>query len=164
MKSIYLDHQSTTPLRTEVLAALQPFLVAQFGNASSLHRLGLEARDALEHARQRVATFIQAGSHEEIIFTSGGTEATNLAIKGAAWAGRRRGNHLVVSATEHPAVLRSVEFLEAQGFRSTKIKVNSLGTVAESISGCEQEGFVFESFDDWYVYETSPAASMRCSA
>ena len=129
MKTIYLDHQATTPLRPEVLEAMQPFLSDCFGNASSLHRLGLEARDALEQARQRVATFIQASSPEEIIFTSGGTEATNLAIKGAAWAGRRRGNHLVLSTTEHPAVIRSVEFLEAQGFRCTKVKVNEVGRI-----------------------------------
>ena len=127
MKTIYLDHQATTPLRPEVLEAMQPSLRGQFGNASSLHRLGLEARDALDRARQQVAAFIRAGSPEEIIFTSGGTEATNLAIKGAAWAARRRGNHLVVSTTDHPTVLRSVEFLESQGFRAAKVKVNGVG-------------------------------------
>ena len=129
MKSIYLDHQAATPLRPEVLAAMQPFLAARFGNASSLHRLGLEARDALEQARQHMASFIHAESAEEIIFTSGGTEAINLAIKGAVWSGRRRGNHLVLSTTEHPAVTRSVEFLEAQGFRCTKVKVNEVGRI-----------------------------------
>lgn len=129
MKSIYLDHQATTPLRPEVLEAMQPYLTDRFGNASSLHRFGLEGRDALERARQQAAAFVRADSPEEIIFTSGGTEATNLAIKGAAWAGTRRGNHLVVSATEHPAVLRSVEFLETHGFRSTKVKVDSPGRI-----------------------------------
>ena len=139
MKAIYLDHQATTPLRPEVLEAMRPYFVGSFGNASSLHRLGLEARDALEKARQQVATFIHAASLEEIFFTSGGTEVTNLAIKGAAWAGRRRGNHLVVSTTEHPAVLRSVEFLESQGFRATKVKVNEVGridpqTIAQAVT------------------------------
>lgn len=139
MKTIYLDHQATTPLRPEVLEAMRPYFVGSFGNASSLHRLGLEARDALEKARQQVATFIHAASLEEIFFTSGGTEVTNLAIKGAAWAGRRRGNHLVVSTTEHPAVLRSVEFLESQGFRATKVKVNEVGridpqTIAQAVT------------------------------
>ena len=127
--NIYLDHQATTPLAPEVFEAMRPFFAEQFGNASSLHQHGLAARDALAAARERVAQFIHAESAEDILFTSDGTESVNLAIKGAAWANQRRGNHLVVSATEHPAVLESVAFLEGQGFTSTKIRVDAQGRV-----------------------------------
>jgi cysteine desulfurase len=89
----------------------------------------LRARDALGKAREQVATLIHAESPDDIIFTSGGTEAANLAVKGAAFANQRRGNHLVVSTIEHPAVLRSVEFLEAHGFCASRVKVDSEGWV-----------------------------------
>ena len=113
----------------EVFEAMCPFFSEQFGNASSLHQHGLAARDALGGAREQVAKFIHAESAEDILFTSDGTESANLAIKGAAWANQRRGNHLIVSATEHPAVLESVAFLEKQGFFCTKVGVDTLGRV-----------------------------------
>ena len=129
MPTVYLDHQAATPLLPEALDAMRPFLTEAFGNASSLHQHGLRARDALAKARDQVAAFVNAGSPEEILFTSDGTESANLAIKGVAYASLRRGNHIVVSAIEHPAVLGSVEFLETQGFTSTRVKVDSTGRV-----------------------------------
>jgi len=130
MRHVYLDHQSATPVLPEVLAAMQPFFRESFGNPSSLHHHGLFARDALEKARAQIAALIHAESPDEIIFTSDGTEAMNLAVKGAALANRRNGNHLILSATEHPAVLASAQFLETQGFTCTRVKVNAEGMVA----------------------------------
>src|SRR3954464_1426889 len=103
MRRVYLDHQAATPILPEVFEAMKPFFTESFGSPSSLHRLGLQARDALEAARTQTAAFIHAESAEDIIFTSGGTESANLAIKGTAWANQRRGNHIVASAIEHPA-------------------------------------------------------------
>ena len=132
MRHVYFDHQSATPVLPEVLAAMQPFFRESFGNPSSLHRHGLLARDALAKAREQIASFIHAESAEEIIFTSDGTEAMNLAIKGAAHANRRHGNHIIISATEHPAVLASAQYLETQGFACTRVKVNSEGLISPS--------------------------------
>ncbi|MBM3879085.1 MAG: cysteine desulfurase [Verrucomicrobia bacterium] len=129
MRRINLDHLATTPVLPEVWAAMQPFFSEAYGNPSSLHQEGLRAKDALAKARQQIATFIHAASPAEIFFTSGGTEAANLAIKGVAYASQRRGRHLVVSAVEHPAVLHSVEFIEQQGFTCTRVKVNAEGWV-----------------------------------
>src|SRR5208282_514419 len=129
MRQVYLDHQSATPVLPEVIEAMRPFLAENFGNPSSLHKYGLQAREAIAAAREKIAAFIHAESPEEIIFTSDGTESANLAVKGVAYANQRRGNHLVVSQTEHPSVIRSVEFLEKQGFTSTRVKVNGQGLV-----------------------------------
>jgi cysteine desulfurase len=129
MSRILLDHQSGMPVRSEVLEAMRPFWTERFGSPASLHQLGLKARYALTEARERFAKLIGAGSPEEILFTSGATEAANLAIKGTAWAGRRHGDHLVVTSTEHPAVMRSVEWLEQQGFRVTRVPVDKVGRV-----------------------------------
>jgi cysteine desulfurase len=129
MRQVYFDHQSATPLDPEVLAAMQPFLTESFGNPSSLHQHGLRARDAIATAREQIAAMIHAESPEDIIFTSDGTESANLAIKGAAYANQRRGNHIIISTIEHPAVLRSVEFLESQGFACTRIAVDGQGFI-----------------------------------
>jgi cysteine desulfurase len=129
MPSIYLDHQASTPVLPEVFEAMRPFFSEAFGNPSSLHQHGLRVRDAMAAAREQVAPFINAESAEEIIFTSDGTESANLAIKGVAYANQRRGNHIVATAIEHPAVLGSIEFLQKQGFTSTKVKVNRDGLV-----------------------------------
>ena len=129
MRHVYLDHQAATPLLPEAFDAMKPFFTEAFGNASSLHQHGLRARDAMDHAREQVAAFINAQSPEEIIFTSDGTESANLAVKGGAYANERRGKHLVVSAVEHPAVLGSVEFLEKQGFTCTRVPVDGTGWV-----------------------------------
>ena len=129
MPHVYLDHQAATPVLPEAFEAMRPFFTEHFGNASSLHSHGLRARDALAKAREQMAAFIGAESPEDILFTSDGTESANLAIKGAAYANQKRGNHIVLSAIEHPTVLRSVEFLETQGFTATKVKVDANGLV-----------------------------------
>src|SRR5580658_1586825 len=129
MRHVYLDHQSATPLLPEALAAMQPFLAGDFGNPSSPHQHGLRARDALEVARAQIARLINAASPEEIIFTSDGTESANLAVKGACWAQQRRGQHIVVSRIEHPAVLNSVAFLEKQGFTCSRVAVDAEGFI-----------------------------------
>ena len=130
MPNIYLDHQAATPLRPEVFQAMEPFLVGDgFGNPSSLHQHGLRVRDALARAREQVATFLNAESPEEILFTSDGTESANLATKGVAWASQKRGRHLLTSAIEHPAVMESIDFLEKQGFESTRLPVDREGRI-----------------------------------
>jgi cysteine desulfurase len=129
MRQVYLDHQSATPVLPEVFAAMRPFFAGDFGNPSSLHQYGLRAREAVAAARVQIAAFIGAESPEDIIFTSDGTESANLAVKGAAWAGQRRGHHIVISQTEHPAVLHSAEFLEKQGFTCTRVKVDRQGFI-----------------------------------
>ena len=129
MRRVFLDHQSTTPVLPEVLAAMNPFFAGTFGSPSSLHRLGLRARDALAKAREQVAALINAESPDDILFTSGGTESANLAVKGSAYANQRRGNHIVLSEIEHPSVIHSVDFLQRQGFASTRVKVDAHGFV-----------------------------------
>jgi cysteine desulfurase len=126
---VYFDHQSATAVRPEVLEAMRPFFADGFGNPSSLHHHGLLVRDAMDKARAQVAAFLQAESAEEIIFTSDGTESANLAVKGAALAGRRNGNHLVVSQSEHPSVLASVAFLEGQGLVCDRVPVDADGII-----------------------------------
>jgi cysteine desulfurase len=129
MRQVYLDHQASTPVLPEVFDAMRPFFSQHFGNASSLHQHGLHARDALDLARARIAALIHAESPEEIIFTSDGTEAANLAIKGAAYASQRQGNHIVLAATENAPVLNSIEFLEKQGFTQSQVRVDHEGCV-----------------------------------
>jgi cysteine desulfurase len=125
---IYLDHNATTPLRLEVLDAMLPYLENRFGNASSYYRLGREAREALERSRRTVARLIGA-QPAEIIFTSGGTEADNLAIRGVARSLSKKGNHIITSAIEHHAVLRTGEDLQQDGFTITRVPVDSHGRV-----------------------------------
>jgi cysteine desulfurase len=129
MRHVYLDHQSSTPVLPEVFEAMKPFFTDAFGNASSIHQYGLRARDAIAEARSKIARFINAESDDGIIFTSDGTESVNLAIKGTAWANQRKGNHIVLSRIEHPAVLNSVAFLEKHGFTSTRVDVGNEGRV-----------------------------------
>ena len=126
---IYLDNAATTPLSEPAREAMLPFLGERFGNASSVHAPGREARKAVDEARERVAAAVGARP-EEIVFTSGGTEADNLAIKGAAWHGREQGRDgVVVSAVEHHAVADPAHWLARQGFRVTDVPVDAHGTV-----------------------------------
>lgn len=127
MRNVYLDHQAATPVLTEVFDAMRPYFTEHYGNASSLHQHGLRVRDALKTARRQMADLIHAESEEEIFFTSDGTESANLAIKGVAYANERKGKHLVISATEHPSVVNSVEFLEKQGWTCTRVPVDPEG-------------------------------------
>ena len=126
--AIYLDHAATTPLRREVLEAMLPFLTESFGNASSAHSYGRSARAALDEAHDRVATRLNAEARE-IVFTSGGTEANNLALKGAAWAGKARGHRIVTSAVEHHAVGHALRYLEKFGFEIVELPVDRYGRV-----------------------------------
>ncbi len=127
---IYLDHHATTPVDPRVLEAMLPYFGEVFGNpASSTHRYGWAAEAAVEQARETVAAAIGASDPSEIVFTSGTTESDNLALKGVLRAGRRRGDHLITSAIEHPAVLDTARALEAEGFRVTELPVDAHGLV-----------------------------------
>lgn len=128
MKPIYLDYNATTPIAKEVADAMVPFLYGGFGNPSSSHVFGIEAKQAVERARASVARMIGADP-DEIIFTSGGSEANNLAIKGTALALRDKGTHIITSRIEHPAVLEVCAWLETQGFQTTYLPVDSEGLV-----------------------------------
>ena len=125
--SIYLDHAATTPLRPEVLQAMEPFLAGNFANPSSIYRPAQEARSALDRARDVIAGALGA-KPQEMIFTGSGTEANNAAIKGVALASRDRGRHIVTCAIEHHAVLHPIEELvERFGFQSTIVPVDEYG-------------------------------------
>ncbi|MBX7150549.1 cysteine desulfurase [bacterium] len=128
MKRIYLDHSATTPVDKRVLEAMLPFLTEEFGNPSSLHSFGRAAKVALEEARQKIASVINA-SPGEIVFTSGGSEADNLAIAGVARAHRERGNHLIANRIEHHAVLHIFEELEKEGFEVTYVECDQYGMI-----------------------------------
>lgn len=128
MEPIYLDYNATTPLDPAVVAAMQPYLDTHFGNPSSGHIYGVRTRRAVETARQQVAAVLGARV-DEIIFTSGGSEANNLAIRGAAAARRARGNHIITSRIEHPAVSEVCRFLEQRGYRVTYLPVDESGLV-----------------------------------
>ena len=129
MKKIYLDNAATTPTDARALEAMVPFFSQMYGNPSSLHAFGQEAKHAIEEARYIVAQSIGA-EQEEIVFTSGGTESNNAAIKGVAYARRDKGNHIITSRIEHHAVLETCHFLEKQGFLVTYIPVDEFGLVA----------------------------------
>ena len=126
--AIYLDHAATTPLRREALDAMLPYLTEHFGNPSSAHSFGRQAREALDEAHERVAARLNALSRE-IVFTSGGTEANNLALKGAAWAGKGRGHRIVTTSIEHHAVGHTLRYLEKFGFEIVELPVDRYGRV-----------------------------------
>ena len=129
MDAIYLDYNATTPIAQEVAEAMAPYLYERFGNPSSSHMYGVAAKRAIEAARAEVAALIGC-QPVELVFTSGGTESNNYAIKGAALALRERGNHIITSAVEHPAVTEVCRWLERQGFRLTVLEVDEHGLVA----------------------------------
>ncbi|MFQ5886531.1 MAG: cysteine desulfurase family protein [Anaerolineae bacterium] len=128
MKKAYLDYGAATPTHPQVREAMLPYLGEFFGNPQSLHDWGQEARDSIEEARGKVASLIGA-QPEEIIFTSSGTEANNLALKGVAWAHERKGKHIITSQIEHHSVLHSLKSLERQGFTYTSVPVDRYGLV-----------------------------------
>ena len=131
MKRIYLDHNATTPVHPQVLQAILPFMTDQFGNGSSIHTYGREARNAIDDAREQVAALINAKSPSEIVFTSTGTEADNYAIKGLAELqhSRNSGNHIITSSIEHHAVLHTCQYLEKRGFEITYLPVDRYGRI-----------------------------------
>ena len=128
MSAIYLDYNATTPVDPQVAEAMLPYVHGLFGNPSSSHGFGLAAREGVDLARSQVAEVLGCRL-DELIFTSGGTEANNHAIKGVAFAHRNRGNHIVTSAVEHPAVTEVCRYLETHGFRVTYLPVDEYGLV-----------------------------------
>jgi len=128
MKKIYLDNAATTPVAKEVLEAMMPYFREKFGNASSLHSFGREARDAVENSREKISKKLNAKEHK-VIFTSGGTEANNLALKGVAFANREKGKHIITTKIEHDCVLNACKWLEKNGFDVTYLNVDKEGFV-----------------------------------
>ena len=126
--SIYLDYNATTPIDPRVAEEMLPFLEKQFGNPSSAHSYGVTTRKAVNKARRQTADLIGCGV-EELIFTSGGTESNNHALRGYAFAHRTRGNHIITSQIEHPAVLNVCGYLENYGFNVTRIPVDEFGLI-----------------------------------
>jgi cysteine desulfurase len=131
MKRIYLDYAATTPTHPEVIKAMLPYFDESFGNPSSIHSYGQEARDAIERARSKVAALIGA-QNEEIVFTGSGTEADNFALKGVALSLQGKGNHIITSSIEHHAILETCKFLKGQGFSITYLPVDGFGMVDPS--------------------------------
>jgi cysteine desulfurase len=125
---IYLDYNASTPIAPEVAEAMKPFLSQHFGNPSSQHWAGIPAKEAVEHARQQVAELLQC-SPGEIVFTSGGSESNNHAIKGVFFALKEKGNHIITTQIEHPAVINPCRFLEKLGAEVTYVPVDRYGSV-----------------------------------
>src|SRR6266850_8382648 len=128
MSRIYLDHNASTPVRPEVLEAMLPYFAEHFGNASSVHAFGQEAKGAVEDARAQVALLLNA-TPAEIVFTSGGTEADNIGVIGGARALPFKGRHVVVSAIEHDAVRHAADALERDGYTVTRVAPDATGVV-----------------------------------
>lgn len=129
MNQIYIDHAATTAVRQEVVDAMMPYFTSKFGNPSSVYEWGRKSRQGLEQSRDKVAELLNACVSEEIVFTSGGSEANNLAIKGIAWSQVNKGKHIITSAIEHPAVLDTVRWLQQQGFEITILPVDEFGLI-----------------------------------
>lgn len=125
----YLDNSATTRVFPEVAELMTKIMCDDYGNPSSLHMKGVQAEQYLRYARETLAGLLKAGE-KEIIFTSGGTEADNLALIGAAFANRRKGNHVITTQVEHPAVLKTCEYLESVGYRVTYLPVNAWGQIS----------------------------------
>ena len=128
MSRVYLDYNATTPVRPEVLEAMLPYFGEQYGNASSVHAFGQDAKGAMEEARAQVATFLNA-TPGEIVFTGGGTESDNMGVLGAARITAPKGRHVIVSAIEHEAVRHAADALEAEGFAVTRVPASATGVV-----------------------------------
>jgi len=126
MKRIYLDYAATTPTAPEVVEAMLPYFTDRFGNPSSIHSFGQEGKAAIEEAREKIANLIGA-KQEEIIFTSGGTESNNSALKGVAYANQHKGNHIITTPLEHHAIIEPCNFLEKSGFKVTYLPVDKDG-------------------------------------
>jgi len=128
MKRIYLDHGATTPIAKEVLEEMKFYFNKKFGNASSLHSFGREAKEVLEKSREKILKKVN-GTRHRLIFTSGGTESNNFAIKGVAFANKNKGKHIITTKIEHSCILKSCEWLKEQGFEITYLNVNSEGFI-----------------------------------
>ena len=128
MKHIYLDNSATTRLDDEVLKEMMPYLTEEYGNASSIYKLGRNTRNAVETAREKIAKSINA-EPDEIYFTSGGTESDNTTIRGIAYNNKKKGNHIITSKIEHPAILETCKQLEKEGFEITYLNVDKNGII-----------------------------------
>jgi cysteine desulfurase len=129
MERVYLDNAATTPTDPEVMEAMKPYCFEKFGNPSSIHSFGREAKKGVEEARSKVAAFLGA-KEDEIIFTSGGTEADNMALFGAVWSNVGKASHIITTAIEHHAILEPAHFLEKLGVSVTYVKPDKQGRVA----------------------------------
>ncbi|MBE9531889.1 MAG: cysteine desulfurase NifS [Proteobacteria bacterium] len=128
MNNIYLDHNATTPVHNDVFEAMVPFLKERFGNPSSIHWAGRNEKTAMAEAREEVAAFLNCTA-AEIIFTSSGTEGDNHALKGIALSKKNKGNHIITTTVEHPAILNTCKFLEKQGYEVTYLEVDEFGNL-----------------------------------
>ena len=128
MKPIYLDYNATTPIDPEVAEAMSPYIFERFGNPSSSHWYGLQTKEAVEKARDQVANLLNCNP-DEVVFTGGGSESNNYAIKGAAFANRGKGNHLITSSIEHPAVIEVCKYLAEKDFQATYLPVDHFAQV-----------------------------------
>lgn len=128
MKPIYLDYNATTPIDPEVAEAMRPYIFNRFGNPSSSHWYGVQTKEAVEKARNQVANLLNCNP-DEVVFTGGGSESNNYAIKGAAFANREKGNHLITSSIEHPAVIEVCKYLQEKDFQVTYLPVDQFGQV-----------------------------------
>ncbi len=129
MKTIYFDNAATTQIKSEVLNRMLPYLSTNYGNASSPYSIGRQSKHAIENARKQVANLINC-NFNEIYFTGGGSESDNIALKGFAYANKSKGNHIITSKIEHPAILETCKFLETQGFDISFISVDSNGIIS----------------------------------
>ncbi len=128
-RKIYLDYGATTPVDKKVINSMLPYFDEKFGNTMSLHSFGQEAKLSLEESREIIADLIGAKANE-VIFTSSATESNNLALKGIAFASKKKGNHIIISPIEHPCVIEAAKWLEKNGFEITKLNVDEYGLVA----------------------------------
>ena len=128
MKQIYLDYAATTPAHPDVVEVMKPYYSEIFGNPSSIHSFGQEAKGAVESARERISELIKA-KPGEVVFTSGGTESDNFALKGVAFANKNKGNHIITTSIEHHAILTTCDFLKTLGFEITIVPVDEFGMV-----------------------------------
>lgn len=145
MPTVYLDYNASTPVDPSVAEAMQPYISEYFGNPSSLHSFGLKTKKAIENARRQVAAMLNC-EPSEIVFTSGGTESNNYAIKGIAFKHRHKGNHIITSSVEHPAVFEVCRYLERSGFEVSYLPVDEYGQVsAGSVSSAIRESTILIS-------------------
>ena len=145
---VYVDHLATSPVPEEIVEVMKPYFTEKFGNPTSLHKLGVEAKKAINRAREQVAELLNVKNPEEIVYTSGGIEANNLAIKGFAKAPgiTRRGKHIVVSSIEHHSVLHSCKTLEKEGFKITYIEPDEYGIITpEQVAEAVREDTILVS-------------------
>lgn len=175
--AIYLDHAATTPMLPEVIETITKSMQDSYGNASSIHRMGRDARKQLDHARSMLAETIRADARD-IVFTSGGTEANNLALTGYARANKENGKHIITSAVEHHAVLHPLEKLKEEGFDVTCLPVDQTGavsldqlkaafredTILVSIMHSNNETGVLQPVEDIAAYVKNTQAAMHTDA